>query len=457
MNTDSSLHDTSMSPPPLPPQATEDTSAKPPSAPAREWQCPPLPKLLRWLGATTLLASALAFLVKDWMQTDEVFRYLQFLGLTVLLSGCGWFCISRWKDDKGARTFFALGAALLPANFAQLGAMLYAKQIGQESFNGFREAFAFTDPGPLMWPTFAGALLLLIPLTYLGFAAMARKQAKKLTLLYIIGNSLLLLTTRNPNLVAVLGFAQLAGLIWADRRYFASQSSMKTWDGVAMRTLLFAPFGLQIGRNLMLHGNNSELLVSLLFTTLTLVFYTGLPRVLRNSASANASRLISLAPAAVAWVMAVEATGLDTDPWFVPATLIPFTMIAALMSTKMTRGGHAVRRTAALVAVGGALIQLMLFESAYSSLLMVGTSLSVIVSGYAMKERWIFRIGLGGLGVGLIYHLRYAAELYQSDWIWLSLAGTGVLVILCSSYLERYGRQGWQSIRTLHHKVSQWK
>ncbi|WP_309397186.1 hypothetical protein [Cerasicoccus maritimus] len=474
MNTDSTSNEPPAMPPPLPNQQGARTTTvqardieisaqaetyeeADASAPRERSGWPALPTLLRWLGATTLLASAFTFLISNWESTEELQRYAQFLGLTVLLTGCGWFCISRWKDDKGARTFFALSAALLPAHFCQLGAMLFAKFRGQESFNGFYEAFAFQDPGVWLWPTIGGALLLLIPMTYLGFASMARKDARKLTLVYFLSNATLLITTRMPDLVALIGFAQLGGLIFADRKYFASQSRLQTWDGVAMRSLLFAPFGLLVGRNLMLHAGESELLISLLATTLATVLFTGVPRVIKNKTMAELSRVAALAPAIVAWSMFASCFELGGHAWEMPLIVLPSALIAIGMSTRMSTLAKPTRRTAVVVAISAALLQMVSTESIYASLLAIATSIIVILASYRMRERWVFRIGIGGLALSILYHLRYAVELYQGDWIWLSLAGTGVLVILSSSYLERYGRQGMNSIKTLHHKVSGWK
>jgi len=451
MNTDSTSPAAS-EPPPLP-SSPEEANAK--VAERGGW--PALPKLLRWLGAITLLSSALTFLVGNWMQTDQVARYAYFLGFTGLLSACGYFCISRWKDDKGARTFFALGAALLPANFAQLGAMLYAKLDGEKSFDGYREAFQFQamETGTLLG-VFAVALGLLIPLTYVGFAAMARKQAKLLTAVYLAANATLLITVRDANWVALIGFAMLGGLLWADRHYFAPQSRMRTWDGVAMRSLLFAPFGLLLGRNLVLHGADSNAIYSLLCTTLAAVLFVGLPRCIKQEKHRWIPRVFALPPAFIAWSFLVTNFTKIDDNWAVQL-LLPWTIIAGLMSVRLGPMAREVRNLSALSAIFGVLLNLALIDSATASLLAVGTSLAVILVGYGARERWVFRFGLVGMGLGLVYHLRYAMELFQSDWLWVSLAGTGVAVLLASSYLERYGKQGLAAVRTLHHKVSGWK
>lgn len=428
------------------------------SAPVITW--PKLTTLLRWLGAVSLIASAMTFLVSNWMETDQLLRYGWFLGFTALLSGCGWFCINRWQDDKGARTFFALGTALLPAHFAMLGAMIYAFQRGVADFGGFREAFQFEAlSGPTLLATIGGALALLVPLTYLGFAAMARRHARALTGVFVAANATLLLTVRDANWVAGIGFALLAALIWCDRRFFAPESRLRTWDGIAMRSLLFAPFGLLVGRTLVLHGGGSDLLISLLCTTVACVFYLGLPRCL-NERSADARpwiRLVALAPAFLAWTFGASAFGLSHPDWDLALIVMPCALIAAGLSLRLEYLARPVRSLAVAMLIGMALWQLVFHPSLLSSLLTFGVSLATILTAYGMRERWSFRVGIAGFGLGLAYQLRYAAELYQGEWLWVSLGVTGVIVLLTASYLERYGRRGLDAVRALHLRVSAWE
>ncbi|MEO0796663.1 MAG: hypothetical protein AAFX93_15955 [Verrucomicrobiota bacterium] len=427
--------------------------------PKREFW-PALPVLLRWLGAITLLSSAFTFILKDWMGTDQLLRYGQFVGFTVLLTGCGWFCITRWKDDKGARTFFGLTAALLPAHFAQLGGMFYANRRGAEEFGGFRQAFSFEQLDSMtLWGTLGGALAILIPLTYFGFSAMARGHAKALTGVYLLANSILLITLRDPNLVAVVGFVMLIGLCWADHKLFAPHSRMRTWDGYAMRTLLFAPFALLVGRNLVLYPDTSNLLFSLIAAMASVLFYLILPHCTKSEGVRSGLRAIAVVPAVGAWYFAAEALVFQGAPlgnWLIPIMILPGCAIATLLSIRMGTLGGGVRRLAAITAIVGALVQLLTVGTATSSLIVLLTSLGVIIGGYSMKDRIYFRTGLVGFGLGLLYHLRYATEIWHSDYLWVSLAAVGVIVILGSSYIERYGRNGVRWTRTLHQKVSEW-
>ncbi|MGE9295393.1 MAG: hypothetical protein ACQKBV_03810 [Puniceicoccales bacterium] len=428
---------------------------------------PSLPVLLRWLGAITLISSALTFVLSDWMTTHQLLRYGQFLGFTMLLSACGWFCITRCRDDKGARTFFALTAALLPAHFAQLGGMFYANAQNRASnFTGMREAFRFeTLPPGELWITLAIAVVVLLPLTYFGFAAMARKQARTLTIVYALANVALLLPIRSPNWIALIGFAMLGGLVWADHRYFATQSRMKTWDGIAMRTLLFAPYGLLIGRNLVLHNNlfggESDLLISLMLATLGGAFYLLLPKLTQNVKSQETARVFAIFPTVAAWAFVANGAWLYGHPILddnlvIPLVILPVFAIAAAMSWQLNQTARSIRNLAALGGMLAALAQLVIFGEATASLLAVLTGLVVTLSGYALRERTVFRIGLAGLGLGLLYHLRYAVELYHGPFLWISLGVTGVTVLLASSFLERYGRLSVNWAKTLHRKVSDW-
>jgi len=473
MHTETNRLHPGSTPPPLPhetmpapaaefPVCSPEHANEVPAAPAKREFWPALPTLLRWLGAITLLTSAGAFLL-NWMPDQQLWRYGQLVGFTVILSACGWFCISRWRDDKGARTFFALTTALIPAHFAQLGGMLYAFREGEKSFAGFREAFQFEAmSGFELAAAFGAGLAVIIPLTYLGFAAMARPFARQLTTVFLTANAALLLTVRSPDWVALIGFAMLGGLCWADHRLFAPHSRMRTWDGVAMRCLLFVPYGLLVGRNLLLHSGHSELLYSLFFATVAGLLYLGLPRVLKNPISQNASRVFALVPAAAAWMLFASDLWLGSvfhgpPDLMIPTALLPICAISLGLSTGMSNDGRVIRRLAVVTAMAGSLCQMVVFESPMASFLMVTISLAGTLGGYAMRERWVFRTGLAGLAGGLLYHLRFAAELYQGDFLWLSLAGTGVLALLGSSFLERYGRRSLDWVRIMHHRVSEWR
>src|SRR5262249_35280272 len=76
-----------------------------------------LPKILRYLGATTLGCSALSFAVQRVGELDSLGRFYSFLAFTCVLAACGFLCGVRLKEDKGARTFLSFSLVFIPALF----------------------------------------------------------------------------------------------------------------------------------------------------------------------------------------------------------------------------------------------------------------------------------------------------------------------------------------------------
>jgi hypothetical protein len=140
-----------------------------------------LGRLLRIIGSAVLIAAAMAFLVQRWGSMNDILRYVSFLGFTAVLTGAGFLCGVRIKEDKGARTFLSLAAGMVTVNFAQLGALIF-------STTGHREMGMI--PGVFLWRapsltaallTMAGAIAVLIPVTYVSMRVMMRGRERLMT------------------------------------------------------------------------------------------------------------------------------------------------------------------------------------------------------------------------------------------------------------------------------------
>ena len=157
------------------------------------------------------------------------------------------------------------------------------------------------------------------------------------------------------------------------------------------------------------------------------------------SAWAVAAQYVSLVPAAVSWLYVAQAASLQVgvDAWILPIACLPLAGLYGLMSLHMVDGGAPVRRLAALVATGGMAYQLLVFPGVLSSLGCLATATLAAAYGYAAEQRGVFLLGLAALAFGLLYHLRYAADLYALS-PWGSLAVLGIATVLAASLLERH-------------------
>ncbi len=402
------------------------------------------PRILRWVGAGILGVAALCFMVSGWVQGSPLVRTGSFLGFTALLTGAGIFCAYRWREDKGARTFLALACAFLPANFAQLGALIYAEVHGSTGYNvGMRKIFTFTQVGEL--PLIVAGLIslvVLVPVAYTGFSALARTGAKKMTALFLGANALLLLPWRDANVVALLGAGMVAVLVFADRKWFAKESALRTWDGVAMRTLLFTPVGLLLARNLIMHEMTYGMF-SVCAGMTALLFFSGVPRCLPWEKGRVASQLVGYACAWGAWLCALLEIFPDWPFWknaSLPLVFLPWCMAVFGLSFIGKGKGVVARGLASVVAFAVCWANLEYFGSLgyTASVIALLAAIALLLAAFLLEEKVVLVSGSALLLVSIGYHIHYALSLVQEN-LWLSLAVAGASVILASSYLERHG------------------
>ena len=101
-------------------------------------------------------------------------------------------------------------------------------------------------------------------------------------------------------------------------------------------------------------------------------------------------------------------------------------------------------------------LQLITVEGLGSSFYCMGISSLVLVSAFVMEEKGLFYCSCITLVLGLLYQLRYAAQLYYIS-LWLTLALAGAAVVLLSSYLERNFAYVLSSFKRLRQKVTGWR
>ncbi len=424
-----------------------------------------LTKLLRHIGAIVLFAAAISFVLQGWLEWDSLVRYYAFLGFSLVLSLAGVFCGVSLKDDKGARTFMGVSAAIIPAHLTQLGALLYSLFLKQPA--DVPQMFLYQAPSMFAaLATLAVAAVFLVPIAYSGFAAMARAESKRLTLVFLLANAVLLIPTRDPGFIAIIAAMTLGGTFVADWFYFAPRTSLKNWEGRAVRSMMFVPFALLLGRNLFLYGI-SQLLTSIMFAAIAMIFFSVLPRLTESVPAKKAFEVLSLPFVGLAWIL--FAHGVCYHPngvlyslvassdsnMFIPIHILPIGIIYVLMASFTTESGATLRKLGAGIAILSSLAQLIVGASIAASFLCVLMGIITLVGAFIMEEKGLFYIGGIGLGAGILYNFRYALDLYSMS-PWLTLAVTGVLVIILSSYLERYYGRVLGVVRGLRKQVDDW-
>jgi hypothetical protein len=397
-----------------------------------------LPKLLRYVGSTVLIASALAFMAQNWSSGDDILRYFYFLGFTLVLSGAGVLCGLRIRDDKGARTFLGLAAAIVPAHFTVLGALLYSQFPWLSGFSNYPSYALITAPDGLAAVVTTGvAVATLIPITWMAFMAFTRAEAPRLSKAYLLANCALLVPTRHPDLIAVMGLAMLAALLVFDRRTLHPSSFMRTREGYFVRVMLVSPLLVLIGRSLNLY-EVSSLFVAGAFAMLASLLFEIVPAALKNRRLQVWSQRLSVPAAAAAWAVMTDTicSSFGADA-YLPIFCLPMSALLVLMSVRTLDSGSGFRAMAALLGTGGAAANLVIFPGVGASFICLLVAIVTSAYGFSVSQKSVFFAGLASGVFALLYHLRFAIELYDAS-PWGSLAALGTATVLAASLLERH-------------------
>lgn len=404
-----------------------------------------LPRLLRGVGALALLAAASSFLLQNWESGGDVGRYYALLAHTALLGGLGFVWGLRTDDAKGARTFLALAAGLVPAHFCILGGLVYS----QFSWDGPLAAVAsyatWVAPGPgSALVAAAASTLVLGGVTAVAFVALARARAGLLGAAYLVGNALLLVPTRDPSWVAAMVGLYGAALVAIDWRWLRSDGRLRTLEGSFVRGMLCATPLLMLARSA-LHYELSALYYAVTSAAIALASFALAEERRTPTALQNLLRGVSLAAiassSACATVALSEAAGLAASVALPLAGVLFAALVTGLsLFAGEARWGEVYRRAGALGLLGTTALDLMLFPGVVSSLAGLSAAIATLSYGFVTARRGIFLIGVAGALLATATHVRAAINLYAVSH-WGSLALLGILVILMATAVERHGSE----------------
>ncbi|MDC0358069.1 hypothetical protein OAO01_04570 [Oligoflexia bacterium] len=418
-----------------------------------------LPRLLRTLGALVLIVAAATFMLQGWGESNHLIRYGSFLIFTLVLAGAGFFCGLRMGEDKGARTFLAVAAAIIPVHFCQLGGLILS-QLAPAGWS-----FA-QHPAYALWvaPDLATALIItavgtgaLIFVALIAFSSLVRAESKQVTAVYLFANAVMLIPTRDPNIIAAMGFCMALGLAYFDSQCLRT-SVMRTLEGKFVRVMLFVPFLVLVGRTLHLY-NTSAFFIAMLFGIAAVLLFAFSPVYATNKKHAVAYQGLSVIPAGIAWgTLAVELISQlhAPDYLYLPILCLPFAGLLIVMSMYTLSSGAAYRRSGVLLAIITGIVQMMLFPGVISALFSVALGIAAVGYGFTVQQRTVLIFGVIGVVVGLFYNVKLAAMELVAVSPWISLAVIGIVTILASSYLERHFSKIVEVVGTFRNNMKEW-
>lgn len=417
-----------------------------------------LPDLLRILGTGALLIAMYSFLIKGWDNGNDTFRYLLMLGHTGLLAAIG-LASGHWlKESKGARLLLTLALVSVPANFAILGAFIFSQASGVD-LSQYPNYIAWSvDSMQTALLTSGGALFILFPVTLLGFTVLARSMSKRLTLLFLLSNAILLLPVRDPIMVGLMVLALTVMTIILARKSSQQHIAAKTQEGITALGLQALPLAILMGRTLWLYSADMFLL-----TVMTITTYI----VLRQASMFfnNESRLkkmldaLSLIPAII--TAPFLATTLTDTNWSIDALVLPIATIASAImiydiAQRNDKSATTYRWIAALMVVMSMGINMVFHSGVIAAISCITAGIGLLTLGYMNKQRSFFINGF------ILIMISIAQQLYElvhhfNLGSWASMAVMGVIAIVVASIIEAKGHYLYQHFSNWKNSFKQWE
>ena len=393
-------------------------------------------RALRIAGAALVVAAASTFMLQNWQVGNDLMRYAMLVGQSLLLAAAAYFVGLTVREGRSARTFLALVLATIPVSFAVLGGLVYSRfHLGELAvLPQYASWIAPTKASAIM--AVFGTLLLLVPLSLVSFTALARKEAKALTLAFCAANLLVLVPLRQPEVVAALAGVALLGLLHLELTRFALTAQLDTLEGKLARVMPFAPPLIMLGRVFHLYHPGPGFIGGIL-----LIAAAALWLVLARTESAT-RRDVGAWVASTAAIAGWGCCWSDLMAHF-PSLGVQVLLLGLPAAALLFLG--AVRAASARNALLGVGTILALLTVLSASALDRGTAsafccivLGVAVAVWGASVRAPVRIVGGALvalwGLGLQVWLAVHADNLLR---WVSLTAVGILLIVGSAYIER--------------------
>lgn len=421
------------------------------------WGVSKLSQVLRMLGALLVVASSGIFMLQGWEQGGFISRYYSFLLFTAALTTSGFVCGLKVKEDKGARTFLAIAVGMVPVHFAQLGAFWYSGFLGRID--------AARYPSFALWvaPDFATALyttivalVVLAPVIYLGFKALVRKTAGSLTMLYLVTSSTLLIPTRDPIVISLVGIVLSVLLSYFDGLKLKMLTGARTKEGIISRFLLWTPVILIFSRNILLYGSDMVLIGSLCLCASAFMFF-----LLGNNVEGDDGTLyqvLAQIPAGLGWsfisLELIHSFSLGKEI-VIPFVVLPIAFMLFIMAEYAKDYQSFFRGSAISLATLGLGANLLIAPTLITGFLALLIGMFSLVYGMSIEKRYHCVTGCLTTLCALGYYVREAI-MHISMSPWMSLAILGGLTIFAASYLERNYSTIGERFSRLRKNVKSW-
>ncbi|MES9993979.1 MAG: hypothetical protein ABW098_18670 [Candidatus Thiodiazotropha sp.] len=398
--------------------------------------------VLRLLGGSLTIIAILLFLFQRWDDADDLLRYGMILGETLVLTLLGFATSILLKEQKSARVFLGLSLVSTSAVFTILGAMIYS-QVQWFPAVGNLPDFAFWTADSLntVLLLLAGSFVILGGQSLFGFSVLARPASRRLSLLMMLNVVLLLLPIRNMGITTLL---VAPALLFSFHNLFLlrrTMPAMRTGEGFVAGILVLLPLIIMIGRGAYLYAMDA-----MAFATIGLLIYLLLRQLALSLTTTirfrSSLEMLSMFPAlmtALYFTQVLDGMAPQIGHWLV----VIFGMIASTflldLSKRALTGGEYYFRTIFYLGLVIAIIEEAIWPGVATALFATLLSGSILLYSYGADESSLLKLSLLTL-IGSMVVLSSELLVTFDLGIWASLAILGMLTIVLSATVERYGK-----------------
>jgi hypothetical protein len=288
--------------------------------------------------------------------------------------------------------------------------------------------------------TFGGAMLVLIPVTMLCLAIMARRSMKPLALHFLVLNALLLLPIRGSLAAGTIALLGVAYALLVVGKLAKSDRSLKTAEGKFALATLFIPLGIILFRSMYFYQVDS-----LMVAMVSMAVFAGLRQVTmlpdRGPKLALLLETLSM-PVAFTFSLAMtDALGVVVNDVLAGPV---FAAIYALLAMDVMRRteSQAFRRivfaTTSIIAMVCFTFTVALRPEPLSALLALGAGAVMLLAGVSFRGHIAAFCGVATLAIGTFFGLEEIWDMVLAS-SWIDLAIFGACAIALGSVIDRHG------------------
>lgn len=387
-------------------------------------------QILRWCGATMIIASAGTFLVQSWDQVGDVPRYLALLGTTVLLPAVAYLCGLRWQEGRSARVLMLTLLALVPIHAGVLGGFVFS-QFGNVT-TAIAPVAQWVAPSRLTAVLLVtGAACALIPLMWSSFRILARPHAALLAGGSTAAHALLLIPDRG----AVTASLAVAGILAITTRV-ALHIKPRTLESRLAVTSLAAPAAVIAARQVLFYDVSS-----VFWGTIFAAMALGLFLLGRQGKEAMVERLC-VVPTLLAIGAFLEpiydrAQASLSSAWLFYGLASAVALLGFAWQSESSKAFF--MRTSVVLNAVIATTALLVDPRPWAALEAMAIGLGLLSYGLVTNRRGALYSGVGLASFGFIIEVVHAIEVFQPSG-WLALAGFGLTLVGLTAWLERRTR-----------------